>query len=224
MAAACHLHHDLPVMKSCKPDSDSRHVSCCCRDSIAPVMGLAGRYKLATCGACSADWAKDAPLLLASGPQPSKHKLTSSDRRTATTQQSAVSNLVTVLHPCAAGSMDDAVRLLQQGCDALDIPPAAAKELVRFLLLKKFVEDENGSDLSCSHTLDELWHWMLLETAVRDIVYKLTGKIYHTQASAMRQGFLDIVLVSNEKQWQACERINDALDHHNITKFLKQEA
>lgn len=77
-----------------------------------------------------------------------------------------------------------AIKALQEGCAQKGLPRAAAKELVRFLFMKRLVGDEKGSRLSPSAQIDELWHWMLLETEVRDSVEALVGgKIMHTQAT-----------------------------------------
>ena len=79
-------------------------------------------------------------------------------------------------HPC--------VIQLRSGCHDLGLPSQTALELVRFLLVKRFVGGQNGSELSPSSTLAKLWHWMLLETAVRESVEELVGKVSHTQKTA----------------------------------------
>ncbi|KAK9790961.1 hypothetical protein WJX73_004236 [Symbiochloris irregularis] len=77
-----------------------------------------------------------------------------------------------------------AVQALKNGCAQEGLPRTAAKELVRFLFVKRLIGDESGSRLSPSATLDTLWHWMLLETDVRDKVEALIGgKVKHTQAT-----------------------------------------
>jgi len=63
-------------------------------------------------------------------------------------------------HPCVAA--------LEPGCRSLNIPTSAARELVRFLLVKRFTQDERSSELGPSAKLDKLWHWLLLETDLRD--------------------------------------------------------
>ena len=79
--------------------------------------------------------------------------------------------------------MDSCVQQLKAGCRYLDLPNSTARELVRFLLVKRFVGDETGSRLSPSSKVDALWHWMLLETNVRDTVEALVGRVKHTQAT-----------------------------------------
>jgi hypothetical protein len=76
-------------------------------------------------------------------------------------------------HPC--------VEALKKGCLNLNLPTSTAKELVRFLLVKRFQEDEKLYDLSPSSKLDKLWHYMLLNTEVRDAVEQLVGRVSHTQ-------------------------------------------
>ncbi len=68
-------------------------------------------------------------------------------------------------HPCT--------KALEQGCLHLNIPTAAARELLRFLLVKRFNEADEKlireeERMSPSAILDKLWHWCLLETDVRD--------------------------------------------------------
>jgi hypothetical protein len=66
-----------------------------------------------------------------------------------------------------------AVAELQEGCALERVPPHAAYELLEFLHIRKeAAENESGQHevraLGCSpsHSLDKLWHWMLLNTDV----------------------------------------------------------
>jgi len=68
-----------------------------------------------------------------------------------------------------------AVVALHEGCTQLRIPFAAAAELCKYLLTKRIYQKERGSDLGCSSTLDELQHWLLLETRLREQVEALIG-------------------------------------------------
>ena len=61
-----------------------------------------------------------------------------------------------------------AVAALEQACPRLNIPKSAALELVRFLFVKKFNEDDATSNFSPSRKFDLLWHEMLLNTDLRD--------------------------------------------------------
>ena len=60
-----------------------------------------------------------------------------------------------------------AVTALEQACPRLNIPKSAALELVRFLFVKKFNEDDASFNLSPSRKIDLLWHEMLLNTDLR---------------------------------------------------------
>ena len=78
------------------------------------------------------------------------------------------------------------VESLKAGCDQLGLPTTAARELVRFLFVKRCINDENSSKISPSAKLDKLWHWMLLETDIRDSVEKLVGRVAHSQNLAVQ--------------------------------------
>jgi hypothetical protein len=62
---------------------------------------------------------------------------------------------------------------LSQGCKALNLPRSVAEELLNFLWLRKSQEREVTSKrekyrlgFSPGTSLDELWHWMLMNTKV----------------------------------------------------------
>jgi hypothetical protein len=63
-----------------------------------------------------------------------------------------------------------AVQQLQQGCARLGLHGDVALELVAFLdLRRRFVPSVTGEEpqnLSPGTQLDQLWHWMLLNTRV----------------------------------------------------------
>jgi len=63
-------------------------------------------------------------------------------------------------HPCTEA--------LAKGCDSLGLPKSAAKELLRFFLVKKFASEEKKRDYAPSPKLLQLWKWLLLETDLRD--------------------------------------------------------
>jgi hypothetical protein len=63
-----------------------------------------------------------------------------------------------------------AVRLLEDGCRRLGISTSTATALVQFLYVKKIHDDYISSPhkllrMSPSVMLEQLWHWMLLNTA-----------------------------------------------------------
>jgi hypothetical protein len=59
------------------------------------------------------------------------------------------------------------------------VPSVTALELVRFLMAARFL------DVSPSEHLDKLWHWVLLNTAVRPAVYELVGgEVAHSTRTA----------------------------------------
>jgi hypothetical protein len=55
---------------------------------------------------------------------------------------------------------------LRKGCHYLRQPTHLADELVRFLMIRR-MSTKAGIDVSPGSTVDELWHWMLLNTKVR---------------------------------------------------------
>lgn len=63
------------------------------------------------------------------------------------------------------------VRLLEEGCRRLGIPTSTATALVQFLPVKKIHDDDYISSphkllrMSPGVMLEQLWHWMLLNTA-----------------------------------------------------------
>ena len=59
-----------------------------------------------------------------------------------------------------------------------------ARELVRFLLVKKFEGLPGSGRLSPSSKLDTLQHWTLLNTEVRKIVEAVIGEISHSEETA----------------------------------------
>ena len=61
-----------------------------------------------------------------------------------------------------------ALHKLRQGCAQLGQPPELATELVRFLMLKR-LSTKAGVEVSPGASVDELWHWMLLNTEVRHV-------------------------------------------------------
>ena len=76
------------------------------------------------------------------------------------------------------------IQELQHGCMCLNLPTSVAVELIRYLITKRLSCEETGSSLGCSSKLDELQHWILLETDVREEVEALIGgKIWHTQTT-----------------------------------------
>lgn len=58
--------------------------------------------------------------------------------------------------------------LLKQGCARLALPDAAAVELIRFLLIKRFHDSlpTRPRQMCPGVHLERLWHWMLLRTKV----------------------------------------------------------
>ncbi|KAK9789202.1 hypothetical protein WJX73_007416 [Symbiochloris irregularis] len=79
-----------------------------------------------------------------------------------------------------------AEKALHAGCHELRLPETAAKELLRFLIVKRLVGDDKSSRLSPSSKLDRLLHWVLLNTAVRDHVEEHVGRVFHTTATAQQ--------------------------------------
>lgn len=64
-----------------------------------------------------------------------------------------------------------AMQALAEGCQELDLPVEAALELFRFLSVKRvhaaLPASSRGIGLSPGTDVDQLWHWMLLNTEVR---------------------------------------------------------
>lgn len=77
-------------------------------------------------------------------------------------------------------------KALQAGCSELKLPQAAAKELLRYLIVKRLVGDAEGSRLSAASVLDKLLHWLLLNTDTKHMVEKHVGSIWHTTATAQQ--------------------------------------
>jgi hypothetical protein len=61
--------------------------------------------------------------------------------------------------------------LLNTGCTRLALPRATAKELLKFLWCKR----RTVLPVSPSSTLDQLWHWCLLNTDVITEVHHVLG-------------------------------------------------
>lgn len=95
-----------------------------------------------------------------------------------------------------------AVTALKAGCSDLRLPETAAKELIRFLIVKRLVGDECSSRLSPSAILDRLLHWVLLNTDVRDLIESHVGKIWHTTTTAQQP---DV-----QKMQRRCEPLCDS--------------
>ncbi|KAG1664979.1 hypothetical protein FOA52_001991 [Chlamydomonas sp. UWO 241] len=74
----------------------------------------------------------------------------------------------------------NAIALLSPGCIELGLPKALATELWHFLNVRA-----RHSDAGPSSTIDELWHWMLLNTDVAAEAHSLLGCVVrHSTASA----------------------------------------
>ena len=76
-----------------------------------------------------------------------------------------------------------AVVAMQEGCLRLQLPESTAKELIRYLLVKQ-LNGQRAQTLSPSRKLDELQHWVLLNTKVRKAVEALVGEIDHSTSTA----------------------------------------
>ena len=78
----------------------------------------------------------------------------------------------------------EAFELLRGGCEECDLPAETATELIRFLIVKKLAGKAVGDGLSPSAKIDELQHWVLLNTDVRHKVETLVGEIQHSTKTA----------------------------------------
>lgn len=80
------------------------------------------------------------------------------------------------------------MRMLRGGCAEVGVPDPTAMELLRFLTVKRVHQDgANGRPyrMSPSPKLDRLWHWVLLNTAVADLVHAYVGgRVSHSTQSA----------------------------------------
>lgn len=72
---------------------------------------------------------------------------------------------------------------LKRGCDALGLPFAVAIELISYLATQT-TSPEARSAFSPSAKIDELLHWILLNTDTRLIVEKFLGTIHHSTQSS----------------------------------------
>ena len=77
--------------------------------------------------------------------------------------------------------MDHCVLRVKRGCYKLHLPSGTAKELIRFLIVKRLAADAMYSKFLPSEKLDSLLRWTLLNTDVLHLVESLTGKIYYAQ-------------------------------------------
>lgn len=77
-----------------------------------------------------------------------------------------------------------ALTSLIAGCRDLQLPLHTARELMRFLLVKKILGLQNSFELGPSRKVDQLQHWMLLETDVRKSVEDIVGEVRHSQGRA----------------------------------------
>jgi hypothetical protein len=71
-----------------------------------------------------------------------------------------------------------AMRALAVACEALQLDYAVAVELVEFLKVKRHVlsvSPRDAEDMSPSTKMDELWHHVLLNSAMRETVDGITG-------------------------------------------------
>jgi len=74
------------------------------------------------------------------------------------------------------GVRDLAILLLEGGCSRLGLPPSTGQELYAFLETCR--ENETSRHhMSPSRKLDELWHWMLLNTDVSSCVHEALGGV-----------------------------------------------
>ena len=73
--------------------------------------------------------------------------------------------------------------VLEQGCAKLSLPSDAALELVRWWTIKKLVGAEEGKKISPSTKLDDLQHWVLLNTKIRKTVELQLGELHHSTST-----------------------------------------
>ena len=82
--------------------------------------------------------------------------------------------------------MDACEQRLQHGCKTLGLPYATAKELLRFLFVRRCADDGRGALLTPSSKLNTLLRWVLLETHILSQVERLVGAVHYTQGGRPR--------------------------------------
>ena len=77
---------------------------------------------------------------------------------------------------------------LRRGCDDLDLSFDVAAELLSYLTIQKSAPESKKS-FSPSANIDQLLHWILLNTEARQIIEQSLGTIYHsTETTKLEEG------------------------------------
>lgn len=95
--------------------------------------------------------------------------------------------------------------ILTDGCAKLGLPSETARELMRWLTIKRLLGPEEGRKLSPSKILDELQHWVLLNTEVRLAVELYLGEIHHTTET---ESLDDVTKCKRRSNFLLCFKIN----------------
>ena len=74
--------------------------------------------------------------------------------------------------------------VLRQGCEELGLPAEAALELMRWLIIKRLLSPAKAAGLGLSSKLEQLQHWLLLNTESRKTAELYLGELDYSTETA----------------------------------------